>query len=97
MNFRPLAHDELAAVFGYGGVAAAYRHRPPYPDEAFERLDGLITGHPRDVLDIGAGEGSLARPLAARADHLDAVEIWAAMAACICRQQPSDRGTADLN
>ena len=81
MNFRPLAHDELAAVFGYRGVAAAYRHRPPYPDEVFARLDGLITDRPRDVLDIGAGEGSLARPLAARVDHLDAVEMSAAMVA----------------
>jgi trans-aconitate methyltransferase len=81
MNFRPLAHDELAAVFHCRGVAAAYRHRPPYPDEVFARLDGLISDRPRDVLDIGAGEGSLARPLAARVDHLDAVEISPAMIA----------------
>ena len=45
-------------------------------------LTGLITGEPRWVLDLGAGEGALARPLAARAgqvDRVDAVEISAAM------------------
>ncbi|HEY2575370.1 MAG TPA: class I SAM-dependent methyltransferase [Streptosporangiaceae bacterium] len=91
MDFRPLAHDELAAVFGYEGVAAAYRHRPPYPDEVFAILDGLITDRPRDVLDIGAGEGSLARPLAERVDHLDAVEVSAAMVAEGRRRPGGDR------
>jgi SAM-dependent methyltransferase len=33
------------------------------------------------VLDIGAGEGALARPLARRADHVDALDISAAMVA----------------
>ena len=31
------------------------------------------------MLDIGAGEGALARPLADRVDHVDAVDISAAM------------------
>ena len=31
------------------------------------------------MLDLGAGEGPLARPLAARVDQVDAVEISAAM------------------
>src|SRR6201997_46993 len=57
----------LAAAFGHPGVARAYRHRPPYPDEVFDLLEGLITDRPRTVLDIGAGEGALARPLARRA------------------------------
>ena len=91
MNFQPLAHDELAAVFGYEGVAAAYRHRPPYPEEVFARLDGLITSQPRDVLDVGSGEGALARPLAARAGHLDAVEMSAAMVAEGRRRPGGDR------
>jgi SAM-dependent methyltransferase len=72
----------LAATFQHPGVAAAYRHRPPYPAEVFDVLTGLITGEPRWVLDLGAGEGALARPLAARAgqvDRVDAVEISAAM------------------
>ena len=45
----------LAATFGHPGVARAYRHRPPYPDEVFDVLEGLITERPRTVLDIGAG------------------------------------------
>jgi len=65
----------LAAVFQHAGVAAAYRHRPPYPVKVFDLLETLIVGKPRNVLDIGAGEGALARPLSARVDRLDAVEI----------------------
>ena len=60
-------------------MAGAYRHRPPYPPEVFDVLGRLITDRPRTVLDIGAGEGALARPLAALADHVDAVDISAAM------------------
>jgi SAM-dependent methyltransferase len=56
-------------------VAAAYRHRPPYPVRVFDLLETLIIDKPRNVLDIGAGEGALARPLSARVDRLDAVEI----------------------
>jgi len=46
----------LAATFGHPGVARSYLHRPPYPDEVFDVLEGLITERPRTVLDIGAGE-----------------------------------------
>jgi SAM-dependent methyltransferase len=75
----PPARDDLAAAFAHAGVAGAYRHRPPYPPEVFDVLGRLITDRPRTVLDIGAGEGALARPLAALADHVDAVDISAAM------------------
>lgn len=66
-------------MFAHPGVADAYRHRPPYPAEVFAILDRLVTGRPRRVLDIGAGEGALARPLAERVDHVDAVDVSAAM------------------
>jgi len=82
MTLRPSERNQLAAVFGHQGVAQAYQHRPPYPAEVFEILGGLITDEPRDVLDLGAGEGALARPLAAmtdHVDHVDAVDISAAM------------------
>jgi SAM-dependent methyltransferase len=69
----------LAEAFRYPGVASAYRHRPPYPDQVFSLLTGLITDTPRTVLDLGAGAGALARPLAALVDHVDAVDISAAM------------------
>jgi SAM-dependent methyltransferase len=74
-----MAEVPLAEAFRYPGVASAYRHRPPYPDQVFSLLTGLITDTPRAVLDLGAGEGALARPLAALVDHVDAVDISAAM------------------
>jgi len=71
--------ERLAATFAYPGVAEAYQYRPPYPPEVFDILDRLIADHPRAVLDIGAGEGAIARPLAGRVDHVDALDISAAM------------------
>ena len=59
----------LAQAFTYPGVATAYQHRPPYPDQVFSLLTGLITDEPRTVLDLGAGEGALARPRAALVDR----------------------------
>ena len=79
MSHRPADRDQLAAVFGHPGVADAYQHRPPYPAEVFDILERIITGRPRRVLDLGAGEGALARPLAGRVDHVDALDISAAM------------------
>jgi ubiquinone/menaquinone biosynthesis C-methylase UbiE len=76
-----LGRDELAASFADPAVARAYRHRPPYPPEVLDVLERLITDRPRNVLDIGAGEGALARPLAARVDHVDALDISPAMLA----------------
>src|SRR5215510_1320034 len=70
---------ELAATFKHEAVAEAYQHRPPYPDEVFDRLVALITDEPRRVLDIGAGEGAIARPLAPRVEHVDAIDFSPAM------------------
>lgn len=81
MSTRQPARAELAASFTDPDVADAYQYRPPYPPEVFDVLEELIVDRPRDVLDLGAGEGALARPLAARADHVDAVDISAAMLA----------------
>jgi trans-aconitate methyltransferase len=80
----------LADTFEFPGVAAAYRFRAPYPDEVFEVLAGLIADEPRDVLDLGAGEGALARPLAERVDHVDAVDLSAAMVAA-GKERPGGR------
>ena len=80
MAERPaLSQRELGGVFGNPGVATAYAHRPPYPPEVFDLLERLISDEPRTVLDIGAGEGAIARPLASRVDRVDAVDISAAM------------------
>jgi trans-aconitate methyltransferase len=70
---------DLGSTFQHEGVAAAYRHRAPYPDDVFDRLEELIVDEPRVVLDIGAGEGAIARPLAQRVEPVDAVDISAAM------------------
>ncbi|GAA3598420.1 hypothetical protein GCM10022419_097370 [Nonomuraea rosea] len=82
---------ELAASFQDPDVVAAYVHRPPYPAEVFDILESLMAGGPRRVLDLGAGEGALARPLAARVDHVDAVEISPAMVAAGRSRPGGDR------
>lgn len=74
-----LTHQELGDVFGHSGVAEAYAHRPPYPPDVFDIMTRLITDHPRVVLDLGAGEGAIARTLAPMVDRVDAVDISAAM------------------
>jgi SAM-dependent methyltransferase len=90
MTLPTTERNRLAAVFGHPGVARAYQHRPPYPAEVFEILGGLITDQPRHVLDVGAGEGALARPLARLADHVDALDMSAAMIAA-GRERPGGR------
>jgi SAM-dependent methyltransferase len=73
---------DLAQSFQSADVAAAYVHRPPYPTELFDRLESLMVGGPRTILDLGAGDGELARPLVQRerVNRVDAVEISPAMA-----------------
>jgi trans-aconitate methyltransferase len=68
------------AAFEHVGVADAYRFRPPYPIEVFDVLEDLLQ-EPANVLDVGAGEGALARPLIVRGRvaRLDAVDSSAAM------------------
>ena len=58
-------------------MASAYACRMPYPDETISFLAALAGGAPARVLDLGAGTGDIARPLAAcvaRVDALDASE-----------------------
>lgn len=80
----------LAASFRHAGVATAYAHRPPYTQQVFDLLVELVAG-PRLVLDLGAGDGALARPLAALVDRVDAVEISAAMVAAGRARPGGDR------
>lgn len=87
MEAHVAAGGSLASSFTHPGVAAAYQHRPPYPPEVFDVLTGLITDRPRHVLDLGAGDGALARPLASRVDRVDALDISPAMVAA-GRQRP---------
>jgi SAM-dependent methyltransferase len=73
--------SEYGAWFRIESVAERYDFRPPYPEEAFDILVSLLGDGPRTVLDAGCGTGDLARRLAPRVDHLDAVDQSAAMLA----------------
>lgn len=68
-----------AAAFDDAEVASAYRHRVPYPPATFDLLVQLTDPECRVVLDIGCGEGALARPLARRVDRVYAVDPSAPM------------------
>jgi SAM-dependent methyltransferase len=72
---------EIGAGFSDQGIADAYPHRPPYPQQAIQLLIDLVTGTPRTVLDVGCGTGDLARRLAEHVDRVDAVAASAAMLA----------------
>ncbi|MBZ9594072.1 class I SAM-dependent methyltransferase [Streptomyces erythrochromogenes] len=64
--------------------AAPYyaRYRPPYPREFHDLLaDRFVLDGSQTVLDLGAGPGTLALPLAPLADHVYAVDPEPAMLA----------------
>jgi len=65
---------EFAAQFGDEEIAAAYRHRPPYPPEAFSIVEALLGPRPRCVLELGAGTGDFTIGLAPHVDTLIAIE-----------------------
>ncbi|HEU5199267.1 MAG TPA: class I SAM-dependent methyltransferase [Ktedonobacterales bacterium] len=66
---------DYGAQFQDQSVVAAYRFRPPYPDEVFRILAGLITDRPRAVLDAGCGDGAIARHLVGQVERIDAVDL----------------------
>jgi SAM-dependent methyltransferase len=68
-----------AAWFELSSVADRYHLRPPYPDQAIQRLAALVDPGARAVLDVGCGLGDLARPLAPLVDRVDAVDRSQAM------------------
>lgn len=65
----------FAEAFKDQRVVDAYKYRPPYPNEVFEVLSGLITDVPRAVLDVGAGSGDIARQLVDVVERVDAVDF----------------------
>ena len=65
-------------------LAEDYRARPPYPDALVARLSELA-GEARPVVDLGAGTGLLAAPLARRGHAIFAVEPARAMLA-VCAE-----------
>jgi SAM-dependent methyltransferase len=74
---RILPSDDARWVFNR--LAAAYPARPGYPAALVERLAELAGGPGTRVVDLGAGTGLLALPLAARGLAVTAVEPARAM------------------
>jgi SAM-dependent methyltransferase len=80
MESKPAGWGELyGAVFAEQDVVDVYHLRPPYPEEAIDVLARLAGGG--RVLDAGCGTGELARRLAPRVAHVDAVDVSAPMLA----------------
>jgi SAM-dependent methyltransferase len=73
--------SEYASIFQDDSIVAAYQSRPTYPPETFTVLASLIppTIRRRTVLDAGCGTGFIACPFAPFVDHVDAVDMSAAM------------------
>jgi SAM-dependent methyltransferase len=88
MESKPANWSEpYAAVFSEQEVVDVYHLRPPYPDEVIDVLAPLAGGG--RVLDAGCGSGELARRLAPRVSHVDAVDVSAAMLAAARAAGPS--------
>lgn len=66
---------DYGSQFQDQSVVAAYRFRPPYPDEVFTILAGLIRDAPRAALDAGCGDGAVARYLVEQVERIDAVDL----------------------
>jgi SAM-dependent methyltransferase len=60
-------------------VVASYHTRPPYPEEVFALLAGLLAERPGPVLDLGCGTGNIARRLAGTVERVDALDVSPAM------------------
>jgi len=80
MGRRAIAVDEQER-WVFNRVARSYRHRPEYPEAMIERLSALAGGAGGRILDLGAGTGHLAVPLAGRGHRVTAVEPALAMLA----------------
>ena len=78
MAGRRGARVEEAGRWVFNRLAAAYESRPGYPDPLVARLAELAGAHGR-VVDLGAGTGDLALPLAARGIGVTAIEPARAM------------------
>ena len=70
-----------AAAFDDAEVARRYYARPPYARAAMTFLRGLIDPSSYLVLDVGTGNGKIARELAATVERVDAVDVSAPMLA----------------
>src|SRR5438034_6220833 len=77
----PSFRREHAQQFQDQSVVDVYHLRPPYPEEVFSLLARLVDPDCRRMLDVGCGTGDIARRMAPRVEHVDAVDLSAAMIA----------------
>ena len=70
---------KYAEQFKDTSVVEVYHYRPPYPDEAIDKLVTLITDESRTILDVGCGTGDLSRRLVNEVQRIDAVDFSRAM------------------
>ena len=78
MRIAPNFSDR-AGTGGRPDCRQSYRSRPPYPDEVYAILEGLIVDTPRIVLERGCGLGEIARQIAAQVERVDAGDPSQAM------------------
>jgi SAM-dependent methyltransferase len=82
-----MSEERALRARSFGAIAGHYdRFRPGPPREAVEWLVPTPVGV---AVDIGAGTGALTRPLAARADHVYAVEPDPRMAEVLAANVPA--------
>ena len=67
--------DAYAARFKLRSMAESYELRPPYPEETFRILLGLLEASRSSVLDVGCGTGRIARSLVSHLEGVDAVDF----------------------
>jgi SAM-dependent methyltransferase len=72
---------DYGAQFSDASIVAAYRFRPPYPEQVFDILSALMADGPGSILDAGCGSGDLAISLLRIARRVDAVDPSVAMLA----------------
>ncbi len=79
MNRNPprlLQYQEAyAARFKHRSMAESYELRPPYPDETYQILRGLLGESSGRILDVGCGTGRIARSLVDHVAGVDAVDF----------------------
>ena len=67
--------DDHATRFKNRSLAEAYKFRPPYPNEMYKTLIALLGDENGRVLDVGCGQGKVARTLVDRVRGVDAVDF----------------------
>ncbi|KAJ56157.1 hypothetical protein ACMU_10420 [Actibacterium mucosum KCTC 23349] len=72
--------DPAGASFQDADVVDLYPHRPPYATQALDHIHNMAPDSGR-LLDLGCGEGKIARPMTPRFDQVVAVDPSANMIA----------------